>query len=281
MAGALGDDAALNTPPRQRKVADQVQHLVAHELVGETQRPVLHAVLRENDRALGRRAADQAHVAQLGLVFAESERACRGDLAGVVAGFQVGRELLTADGRREVDDVVDTVAGAGIDADELASVAYLDLPEDADVLAAAALLLQSDRLERLDIRQGAPVEDRQFEIVHFDDHVIDAEADQRREQVLGGRDQHGLAHQAGGVADLGDVAAVGGNLEVVEISPAEDDARAGGRCHQPHRDLGARVQADAAKLNVGPDCLLRMSVLGQGRVLQQFPQPRLHLNSNS
>ena len=114
-----------------------------------------------------------------------------------------------------------------------------------------------------------------FEVVHLDDDVVHAEADKRGEQVLGGGNQHGLTHQAGGVADLGDVAAVGGDFEVIQIGPAEDDARTCRRGDQPHGNLCARVQADAAKLNVGPDCLLRMSVLGQGGLLPQFPQPRL------
>ena len=48
----------------------------------------------------------------------------------------------------------------------------------------------------------------------------------RGEQMLGGGDQHALAHQAGGVADFGHIAADGGNFEVVEVGAAEDDAGA-------------------------------------------------------
>ena len=53
--------------------------------------------------------------------------------------------------------------------------------------------------------------------------------------MLGGGDEHALAHEAGGVADLGDVAADGGNFEVVEVGAAEDDAGTGGRGQQAHR----------------------------------------------
>ncbi len=80
----------------------------------------------------------------------------------------------------------------------------------------------------LDIGQGAAVEDGQFEVVELDDDVVDAHADERGEQMFGGGDEHALAHQAGGVADLGDVAADGWDFEVVEIGAAEDDAGAGG-----------------------------------------------------
>src|ERR1017187_5698205 len=141
VARALGDDVALDAPAGERKVADQIEYLVAHELVGKAQRPVLHALRGEDNRARVRDAADQAHVAQLGLILLEAKGPRRRNQAGVVSGFQVGRELFAADGRREVDGVVDAVALAGVDADEFAALAYLDLLQDADVLAAAALLL--------------------------------------------------------------------------------------------------------------------------------------------
>ena len=38
MAGALRDDAALDALAGEGEIADEIQHLVAHELVGETQR---------------------------------------------------------------------------------------------------------------------------------------------------------------------------------------------------------------------------------------------------
>ncbi len=92
--------------------------------------------------------------------------------------------------------------------------------------------LRPTRLEGFDVGQGGAVEDGDFEVVELDDDVVDAEADERGEQVFGGGDEDALAHEAGGVGDLGDVAAVGGDLEVVEVGAAEDDAGAGGRGHR-------------------------------------------------
>ena len=69
------------------------------------------------------------------------------------------------------------------------------------------------------------------------------------EQVLGGGDEHALAHEAGGVADLGDVAAGGGDFEVVEVGAAEENAAAAGRGQQPHLDGSSAVQADAGELD--------------------------------
>ena len=105
--------------------------------------------------------------------------------------------------------------------------------QDADVFAAAALELDADIVEGLDIRQRAAVEDGQFEVVELDDHVVDAHADTGREQVFGGRDQDALAHQAGGVSDFGDVAADRLNFEVVEIGAAKEDSGARGSREKP------------------------------------------------
>ena len=102
--------------------------------------------------------------------------------------------------------------------------------------------------EGLDVGQRAAVEDGQLEVVELDDDVVDAHADERGEQVFGGGDEHALAHEAGGVADLGDVAADGGDFEVVEVGAAEDDAGAGGRGQKPHGDRSAGMKADPGEL---------------------------------
>ena len=59
--------------------------------------------------------------------------------------------------------------------------------------------------------------------------------------MLGGLNQHALAHETGCVADFGDIAAYGGDLEVVEVCAAEDDARAGRSGQQAHGHGRSRV----------------------------------------
>jgi glutamate carboxypeptidase len=265
VAGALGDDVALDAAASECEVADEVKDLVADELVGKAERAVLDRSVGDDDGARVGCAADEAHVAQLGLVFLEAEGAGRGNKTGVVAGFEIAAEAGEADGRRKVDGVVDAVALAGVDADELRALADLDLFEDAEVLAAAALGLEADALEGFHVRQRRPVEDGKLEVVHLDDDVVHAEADERGEQVLGGRDEDRPTHERGGVADPGDVAAVGGDLEAVQVRPAEDDAGAGRRSDQAHGDFGPGVEAYSVELDVGADCLLGMRVLRQKR----------------
>ena len=135
--------------------------------------------------------------------------------------------------------------------------------QDADVLAAPALGMNAGRQERLDIGQRAAVENRQLQIVELHDHVVHPHADQGREKMLGGGDQHTLAHEAGGVADFSHVAAGGGDLEIVQVGAAEDDARTCRGGQEPHVDRGAGMESYSGKLQRLGDRLFQMRRLGQ------------------
>ena len=93
------------------------------------------------------------------------------------------------------------------------------------IFAPPALDLDANLVKCLDIRQRAAVEDRKLEVVQFDDDVVDAGADAGRKKMLRGRNQDALAHQTGGVRDLGDVFTDRSDLEVIEIGAAKHDAR--------------------------------------------------------
>jgi hypothetical protein len=72
-----------------------------------------------------------------------------------------------------------------------------------------------------------------------------------------------LAHERGGVGDLGDVAAGGGDLEVVEVGAAKDDAGAGGRGDEAQGDFYAGVETDALEVEGDVDGLFELEVVGQ------------------
>ena len=91
-------------------------------------------------------------------------------------------------------------------------------------------------------------------------------------RVLGGGDEDALAHEAGGVADLGDVAAGGGDFEVVEVGPAEENAAAAGGGQQPHLNGSSAVQADSGKLYGVGYGLFEMTAFRQ--TATSFPNPR-------
>src|SRR3954469_2301232 len=87
-----------------------------------------------------------------------------------------------------------------IDTNELAAFTYFQLFADAHVAALATLLLQSNALHHIHEGLRAAIENGQFKIVEFDDRFIHAGADERREKMFSGRDEHALLHQAGRVA---------------------------------------------------------------------------------
>ena len=273
MAGSLGDDTAPDAVAGKGEVADEVEDFVAHELVGETEGAVEDGAVvggggaGDDDGGVVGYAADQAHVAEHGFVFFEAEGSGGGDEVGVGTGLEVAGEGVVADGLGEVDGVVDGVAVAGIDADEFVAGgrAFSDLDglEDADVLALAALAFEAGGEDGGDVGERAAVEDGNLEVVDFDDDVVDTEADEGGEEVLGGLDEDALAHERGGVRDARDVATGGGDLEVVQVGAAEDDAGAGGRGNEAHGDGGAGVETHSLEVERAVDRLLELWKCGQ------------------
>jgi hypothetical protein len=72
--------------------------------------------------------------------------------------------------------------------------------------------------------------------------------------VLGGRDEDAFFHQAGGVADFGDVAADGLDLKAIEVDAAEDDARTRGGGEDAQMDGCSAVQADSTAVGGLANC---------------------------
>ena len=111
-------------------------------------------------------------------------------------------------------------------------------------------------MNHLDKRTGAAIEDGQLQIVELDDGIVDADTDKRREQVLGGGDEHALLHQAGGVADAGYVASTGFDGEAVKVGAVEYDSSSGWRGENSQADWGATVQTDSGAGYRSTNCLL-------------------------
>src|SRR5579871_608955 len=96
-------------------------------------------------------------------------------------------------------------AVVGQNADSFASVFDRDRAADAQIAAFSAILANSSLLNELQERQAAAIQDRHFQVVDFNVGVVDPAAIKYAEQVLGGRNQNAFSHQAGGVADAGDM----------------------------------------------------------------------------
>jgi hypothetical protein len=104
--------------------------------------------------------------------------------------------------------------------------------------------LDAGFVNQVDERRRAAVHDRHLGRVQFDDDVVDAEADERRQQVLDGVDVDSVARQAGGVVDAADVADIRGHLEAAEIGTAETDTEVGGGGLEGQGHLLARMETN-------------------------------------
>ena len=238
----LRHHVSLNSSPRQRQVPNQIQHLVPHVLIVKPQRPVLRPLRSQDDRVLCARPANQAHVAQLLLVRLVPKRPRRRNELPIRLCRQIHARALPPNRRWKLNRVLDAVSRSRINPDELLPLAHLNRLEYANRLAPASLRTNPHVEERLHIRQRAPVQDRQLQVVHFDDHVVHAHANQCREQMFGRLYQHALPHQARRVAHFRHVPPVGRNLKVVQIRPPENDPRSRRRGQHPHRHRSAGVQ---------------------------------------
>ncbi len=85
--------------------------------------------------------------------------------------------------------------------------------------------------------------------------------------MFGGGDEDAFAHQAGGVADLGDVAAGGFDFEIVEVGAAKDDAGPSGGGEQTHLHWGAAVKTDSGKFCCRGEGMFQVRGFAQTNIL--------------
>ena len=109
-----------------------------------------------------------------------------------------------------------------------------------------ALVFEARRLQQEHERTRAAIHDGHFGRAHFDVCVVDAEAGERRQQVLDRGDARVAIEESG--AELGVADVVRGGADVhgrIEIGTPENDARVGRRGPQRHQHLLTGVQTDA------------------------------------
>ena len=225
MAGFAGFDAAEEREADEGEVADEIEGLVAAEFVGIAERAVHDAVFGEDNGVIERAAADQAHGAERLDIGFETEGAGAGE--NLAEGVWIDEEfdlLLANEGMGEINVAADAEFVCGIDGDTAAVFDDFNRFEDAEVTAFAAKAAEAGLIEQLKERFGGTVQDGNFDVVEVDKDVVDAVGVGGGEKVLGGGEQDTLLHEAGGVADAGDVVAVGFDGEVVQVDAAEDDA---------------------------------------------------------
>ena len=251
VAGFFGDHVTEKWLADQGEVADEIQRLVAAAFVGEAEAAgVEDGLAIEAHGVVERCAADQTHVAHLVELVFEAERPRGSEHGGVILRRDFQLERLTPNQRmREEHFTGEQEAVGRKNADALASAFNRYRFANPQVPFAAARLPDSGGADQIDKGLAAAVENRHFEVIDLDEGVVDSHAVERAEQVLGGRDQHALAHQAGGVTDFLHVAPTGGDGEAFKIGTDENDASGGRGGEDADADRNTGMQADSRGLN--------------------------------
>lgn len=243
---------------QQGKVSDQIENLVADKLVLEAKWAILHSIFGEDDGVLRRCTADQSHIAQRLLVLYEAESPSRSDLVHVVVPHQIEFEALPSDhGMRKIDGICHRIVVAGIYTDELIALPHFDCPFDPPVGARSPQPAQVNPLDGLQKGQGAAIEDWEFQVIELDDGIVDPCSNERRENMLGRRDQHAFFQQAGGVAHTGDVATYGLNVEALKVGAAEADTRPSRGRQDAHSHWNATMQPYPLERYGFADCMFK------------------------
>jgi len=105
----------------------------------------------------------------------------------------------------------------GDDRDALHAILHLDRAADSQVFSLPPQSPDAGCAQQVYKRFAAAIEDRDFKVIYLDVNVVDRETIERAQQMLGGLDQHALAHQAGGVTHARNVLPTGRDLEEFEI----------------------------------------------------------------
>src|SRR5262245_22966605 len=246
MSGAMGYEVADDRVTDEREVADGIENLVAHELVLETQRVVQHAGLAEHDRVLQRAAQRQLVLTQHLDVLQECEGAGRRDfLDEALRRDAKGPRLMAKERVVEADAVGDLEVIRWIQGNPLVAARDRDRPNDFQVPPRHLQRLRARFLNQVHEWRRAAVHDRHFRRIQLDQHVIDVQADERREEVLDGVDRNLIPREPRRPLDPGEVLHGGWDLMVAEVAPAEPNPESRRRRLERELNLVAGVKTNS------------------------------------
>jgi hypothetical protein len=252
VSGPPGHDVAAQRASQEGEVAQQVQDLVAHELVGKAQSLLVgHARLVDDDGVVERASLDHPRLAQPVHVALEHEGAGGSDLVGEHLGHHVEHRVLGPDERGGVLDGeghAKAVVGKG---HELGvPVLYPDRPRHREVPALGVLQGDAGLPQHPHVEGGAAVPGLpRFLGVEIDVQVVDAHPVHRGQQVLHGVDLGRPVAENGAAPVLGVVDGVlggDGDLGLAgEIDAPEPDPGPGGGGTEPDPALDAGMEPHA------------------------------------
>jgi hypothetical protein len=151
---------------------------------------------------------------------------------------------MAQEGMVEADHVAHAEVVGGRDADGLGAAHHLHRTQDLQVVARGRQRLQPDLVDEDHEGRRAAVQDGHLRPVHLHEHVVDAQALQRREEVLHGAHRDAVPAERRGVVEPGQVLDRGGDLHA-DVGSEETDAVAGGGRLQLQAHGLAGVEADS------------------------------------
>jgi hypothetical protein len=261
VAGFASFDAAEERKADEGEVADEVESFVSAEFIGIAEGAVHDAVFRENDGVIERAAADEAHGAErLDIGFKAEGAGARENLA---EGFAINEQfnLLLADERvGKIDIAADAELVGRKDGDAAAIFDDFDGLENFKVAAFSTEAAETGLIKELEEGLGGTVENGDFDVVEVNKDVVDAVGIGCGQKVFGGGEQDALLHKAGGIADTGNIVAVGFDWEIIEINAAEDDAGIRWSGQQTEVRVNTRVKTHTLSFGCAVDCGLKHRV---------------------
>ena len=245
VARADGDDVGLEANACEDDVADDIEDLVADELVLEAQRLLAdNLVALEDDRGVERATLDEALLDEAFDVFVDRERAGRSDLRFVGLGIDVDCQVLRVDaaiigrGARDAKAVErqgDDGATAFVDRDRV---------RERERLALGVLFDDSALVDER--REGASraIDDWRFGGVDLDDGVVHGHAAEGREYVLDGVQLDGVGRDGRLTLQFGDHLGHRADLRLAEeVDTTEDQAGVGGTRFKGQGDFLTSVES--------------------------------------
>ena len=247
MAGADGDDVRLEADAGEDDVADDIEDLVADELVLEAQGLLADdLVALEDDRGVERAALDEALLDETFDVLVDRERAGRGDLRLVGLGVDVDREVLRVDAAVVGGSAGDAQAVEGQGDDGAAAFVDRDRVREHERLAHGVLFDDAALVDERGEGAGGTVDDGRFGGVELDDRVVHGHAAEGGEDVLDGVQLDGIGRDGRLTLEFGDHLRDRTDLRLAEkVDAPEDQAGIGRAGLQGQGDVLTGVQGFA------------------------------------
>ena len=253
-----GHDPAAYVTVQEEQVAHQVQHFVASRLVRKTKRVLNRPLAPEHQQVLVRDLRPVAATTQFLHLGFEDE----GAAGGQVFDKRVRRQPQVAylrrdDALRAVIEMVrqhQRVLVAGERGNDGAAVLHRDRLNDLEHRPIGRLLDDARLPQQPNVIRRRPVARRQFRPVEFHGQVVDLEAFERRQEMLGRLDRHLPVRQRRPLKSLRDRLDRSRNLDFRrEVHPREDEPRVGGGRLQADVDRLAGEEAPAFHLGLACD----------------------------